>query len=70
MKRSPARPARRSVNLRIREDLLEALDETAEELVVGRSRLVEIVLEIYLSRLDLPVRRPTAPGDHVDEDTG
>lgn len=70
MKRSPARPARRSVNLRIRDDLLEALDETAEELVVGRNRLVEIALESYLSRLDLPVRRPRTPGDHAGEDTG
>ena len=65
----PGRPERRAVNLRLRVDLLEALDETAEEIVVSRNRLVEIAVESYLSRLELPARQLRTPGDHVDEGT-
>jgi metal-responsive CopG/Arc/MetJ family transcriptional regulator len=35
----------------MREDLAEALDETAKELIVSRNRLVEIAVEEYLGRI-------------------
>lgn len=50
------KPARRALSLRIREDLVEILEETAEELVVGRNRLVELALEHYFASLDLEPR--------------
>jgi metal-responsive CopG/Arc/MetJ family transcriptional regulator len=42
---------RRAVSIRMREDLAEALDETAKELIVSRNRLVEIAVEEYLGRI-------------------
>jgi metal-responsive CopG/Arc/MetJ family transcriptional regulator len=42
---------RRAVSIRMREDLAEALDETAKELIVSRNRLVEIAVEEYLWRI-------------------
>lgn len=52
------RPKRRALSLRLREDLVEILEETAEELVVGRNRLVELALERYFADLELPTRTP------------
>ena len=53
-----SRPDQVSRTFRIRRDLVEALEETAEELVVGRNLLLEHALEDYLARLELPTRDP------------
>lgn len=47
---------RTSIAVRIRTDLVEALEETADELVVSRNLLVERAVEEYLRRLELPIR--------------
>jgi hypothetical protein len=52
-----ARTDRTHLSIRMRPQILEALDETAEELVVSRSRLIEAAVESFLARLELP---PTA----------
>lgn len=54
--RRPPKAPRRPITLRLDAALVEALEETAEELVVGRNRLVELAIERYLNELELPVR--------------
>lgn len=47
---------RRHLSIRMRPQLLEALDETADEVMVSRSRLIELAVESYLERIELPPR--------------
>lgn len=47
----PRGPVKVVVAVRLRPELVEALDETATELVVSRNRLVETAVEEYLWRL-------------------
>lgn len=53
---------RRPISIRMRADLLEALDELGEEMTYGRSRLVEIAVERFLTELVLPPADPDHPG--------
>lgn len=47
---------RRHLSIRMDAGLLEALDETADEVMVSRSRLIELAVESYLQRIELPPR--------------
>ena len=51
-----ARGDRRHLSIRMDAGLLEALDETADEVMVSRSRLIELAVESYLQRVELPPR--------------
>jgi len=51
-----ARGDRRHLSIRMDPCLLEALDETADEVMVSRSRLIELAVESYLQRVELPPR--------------
>lgn len=56
---SPRRPPlvpRRAIAIRLPVDLLEALEETADELVVSRNLLVEKAVAAFLEHLELPLR--------------
>lgn len=55
----------RTIALRIDPAVLEALDETAEELTVGRSRLIERLIILGLERLELPARAVRVPATPV-----
>lgn len=58
---SPRRPPptpRRAISVRLPLDVIEALDETADELVVSRNVLVEYAVVDYLRELTLPERTP------------
>lgn len=64
----PRRPRadRRHLSIRMDAGLLEALDETADEVMVSRSRLIELAVESFLERIELPPRvvtgaEPSAP---------
>lgn len=48
--------ARRVVSVRLPAALVEAIDETAEEILVSRSRLIEAACTDYLRRLELPTK--------------
>jgi metal-responsive CopG/Arc/MetJ family transcriptional regulator len=51
------RPPRKGIHVRLPAELLEALDETADELVVSRNLIIERALERFLLDLELPIRR-------------
>lgn len=58
---SPRRPSptpRRAISVRLPLDVIEALDETADELIVSRNVLVEHAVVDYLRALTLPERTP------------
>lgn len=50
--------SRAQVSIRMDHELLEALDETCDEVMVSRSRLIEIAVSGYLARLELPPSQP------------
>lgn len=50
------RPTRIGINVRLRPELLETLDEVAEEVVCSRSLIIERALEHYFLVLELPTR--------------
>lgn len=57
----PPRPPRRAITLRLDPAIVEALEETADELVLGRNLLVERAIVAYLERLELPLRGQPCP---------
>lgn len=44
-------PVRSVISIRLRPELVEALEETADELLVSRNKLIEIALDEYLARV-------------------
>jgi metal-responsive CopG/Arc/MetJ family transcriptional regulator len=50
------RPPRKAIQVRLPAELLEVLDETADELVVSRNLIIERALERFLLDLELPIR--------------